>query len=448
MMASETRLSYDLHFSSSEYSPLALTNGTAISLGQFRNDVLKNCDHLPEGNGKVLINCHGRYAFSVALLASWLAGKTVILPPNTLDETLDVIRSQGSLAYEFDSTWSTALLDGKSEIVHGDWPVSLENFDNALELFTSGSTGKSKIIVKSIANLFDEVITLRDQFDWPNGPITGSVPPTHLYGLTFTVLLPWILHTPWIDDIPLFPSDITRILKNSASQTLISVPTQYKALLQDHADLSQITCISAAAPLPAELATKWKQRFGSEILEIYGSTETGVIGYRKQVSVSAWKAFPNVRLEAEAGILKVCSPFVSHTWKNGYLTADKVILENATTFQLLGRADSIVKIAGKRISLTKIENGLLSCPGVVEAAVIAVPEKGYVRDNAIWAAVIGKQEHPLSARQLQADLRGKLESIEIPRRIVIVDKLPHTANGKLPLTAIKKLFGRGKPQRV
>ena len=448
MKAVKTRPGYDLNFSSTENNPLALSDGTAISLGQFRNDVLQNRGRLPGGSGKILINCRGRYAFSVALLASWLAGKTVILPPNTLDETLDTIRSQSNLLYEFDSTWSNSLLAGKSETVHGDWLVSLENFDDALELFTSGSTGKPKVIVKSIANLFDEVTTLSHQFEWPDGPITGSVPPTHLYGLTFTILLPWILRTPWIDDIPLFPGDITRILKTSSSQVLISVPTQYKALLQDNADLSQVTCISAAAPLPAELAIQWQNQFGSEILEIYGSTETGVIGYRQQVSASAWKAFPSVHLATEAGMLKVCSPFVSHAWETGFLTADRVTLENATSFQLLGRADSIVKIAGKRISLTKIENGLLSCPGVKEAAVIAVPEKGYVRENAIWAAVIGKQEHSLSARQLQSDLRGKLESIEIPRRIVIVDELPRTTNGKLPLNAIKKLFDSGKPQRV
>lgn len=448
MTAVEPRPGFDLNFSSSENAPLALAAGSAISLGQFRHDVLQNRDRLPTGEGEILLHCRGRYAFSVALLAAWLAEKTVILPPNNLDETLAAIRSRCRIDYEFDDSWGETLLAGKSTVSHGNWAVTLKPFETALRLFTSGSTGKPKVIVKSIGNLFDEVITLRDQFDWPGGPITGSVPPTHLYGLTFTVLLPWILRTPWIDDIPLFPGDISRTLEMASSRTLISVPTQYRALLEDAADLSQVTCISAAAPLPAELAVNWKQRYGTEIREIYGSTETGVIAYRQQVSAVAWEAFPPVHLMTEAGRLKVHSPFVSHAWSAGFLTADRVKLKSATSFHLLGRSDSIVKIAGKRISLTKIENGLLSCPGVVDAAVIAVPETGYVRDHAIWAAVIGKHEHPLTCRQLQSDLRGKLESIEIPRRIVIVDKFPHTASGKLPLNAIKKLFNGKKSQRV
>ena len=359
-----------------------------------------------------------------------------------------MIRSCRNISHEFDTAWSNTLLPEKNKITHGEWSVTLPDYDNALQLFTSGSTGKPKAIVKSIGNLLDEVAVLRDQFDWPAGPITGSVPPTHLYGLTFTVLLPWILQRPWIDDTPLFADDINRILKTYSSQTLISVPTQYKALLEDGADLSQLSCISAAAPLPRELAVTWKQQFGTDILEIYGSTETGIIAYRRQAVEAVWEAFPPVELATEAGMLKVHSPFVSTTWGSGFLTADRVKLESPASFQLLGRTDSIVKIAGKRISLTKIEQGLLACPGVMEAAVIAVPEKGYIRENAIWAAVAGKNEHALSPRQLQTDLRARLASVEIPRRIVIVDKLPRTASGKLPLNAVKKLFDDKKLQRV
>ena len=447
MTASDTHPGYELHFSSSDHSPLALADGVVISLGRFRHDVEKSCDLL-SGDGDVLVHCRGRYAFSVALLAAWMAEKTVILPPDSLDETLESIRSGCNISHEFDSRWADSLLTRKRDNAHGEWCVSLQNHENALQLFTSGSTGKPKTIFKSIASLFDEAVTLQQQFDWPHGPVTGSVPPTHLYGLTFTLLLPWVLGAPWIDDIPLFPDDIHRTLKKISGKILISVPTQYKALLQHGSDLSQVTCVSAAAPLPAKLADAWKQKFNTEILEIYGSTETGVIGYRRQISSPMWQAFPPVQLTTESGLLKVRSPFVSHAWKSGFLTADRVKQENATLFQLLGRADSIVKIAGKRISLTKIENRLLSCPGVAEAAVISVPEEGHVREYAIWAAVKKQQDYSLSVRQLQFDLRGKLESIEIPRRIIIVDELPHTANGKLPLDAVKKLFDSKKLQRV
>jgi acyl-coenzyme A synthetase/AMP-(fatty) acid ligase len=109
-------------------------------------------------------------------------------------------------------------------------------------------------------------------------------------------------------------------------------------------------------------------------------------------------------------------------------------------FELLGRTDTIVKIAGKRVSLTNIEKNIRACPGVAEAAVIAVPAKGVIRDLAIWAAVVADGNCTLSSRQLQTALRGKLDSIEIPRRILVVKQLPRTASGKLPVSAVTSLF--------
>ena len=85
--------SYCLQFTSSETKPLACIAGTVLSLGQFRDDVDRLSAQL-QGNGDTLINCPGRYAFSVGLLASWLNGKTVILPPNHLEETLQGIRNR------------------------------------------------------------------------------------------------------------------------------------------------------------------------------------------------------------------------------------------------------------------------------------------------------------------------------------------------------------------
>ena len=240
--------------------------------------------------------------------------------------------------------------------------------------------------------------------------------------------------------MPRYPRDVLETLQDSGGKTLISVPTQYQAMLEDSTDLRGILCVSAAAPLFGTLAQWWRQHNGAEILEIYGSTETGVIGHRTQVSAEAWQAFPQVRLAAENGLLKVDSPFVGDEFAGGFLAADQVILTEQGRFQLLGRADAVVKIAGKRVSLTSIESSIRSCPGVAEAAVIAVPATGLVRDLAIWAAVVADKDYSLSPKRLQSDLRGKLEGIEIPRRVLVVDRLPRTASGKLPGEAVARLF--------
>jgi len=172
------------------------------------------------------------------------------------------------------------------------------------------------------------------------------------------------------------------------------------------------------------------------------------VGHRRHTFTGKWQAFPQVDLSVEQDLLKVESPFVSDEFTGGFLTADRVSLEDQGHFQLLGRADAIVKIAGKRVSLTNIEDSICTCPGVAEAAVIAVPAKGLVRDLAIWAAVVADGDYPLSPRQLQAALRDKLEGIEIPRRILVVKQLPHTASGKLPGKAVANLFDEHDRARV
>lgn len=439
--------SYCLQFTSSETKPLACIAGTVLSLGQFRDDVDRLSAQL-QGYGDTLINCPGRYAFSVGLLASWLNGKTVILPPNNLEETLQGIRNRFNITFECDKNWGQQLPGDNASAAHGSWELQLPRDMHAVNLFTSGSTGTPKVVTKSVANLLDEARTIAAEFNWPAGPVVAGVPPQHLYGLTFSILLPWVTGNAWVDDMPRYPGDVLHALQHNDGKTLISIPTQYQATLKDGSDLQGILCVSAAAPLPGSLARQWQQQHGTDILEIYGSTETGVVGHRRHTSTDIWQTFPHVSLSSEQGLLKVNSPFVSNEFCGGFLTADRATLAEKGRFQLLGRADAIVKIAGKRVSLTNIEDNLRTCSGVAEAAVIAVPAKGHVRDTAIWAAVVASGDYALSPRQLQSELRGKLDGIEIPRRILVVDRLPRTTSGKLPGKAMVDLFEEYDQARV
>jgi len=439
--------SYCLRFTSNETKPLACMAGAALTLGQFRADVDRLATQL-HADGDTLISCPGRYAFSVGMLASWLTGKTVVLPPNYLDETLKDIRSRFNITFECDANWARQLPGNNTSATHGSWEPRLPSDMHAVKLFTSGSTGISKIVTKSVANLLDEARAIAAEFNWPAGPMVAGVPPQHLYGLTFSILLPWVLGNPWVDDMPRYPGDVLHALQHNGGKTLISVPTQYQATLADGTDLRGILCVSAAAPLPGSLAREWQQQHGTDILEIYGSTETGVVAHRQHTSTEIWQTFPQVALSVEQDLLKVDSPFVSDEFTGGFLTADRVSLAGQGRFHLLGRADTIVKIAGKRVSLTNIEDSICSCDGVAEAAVIAVPARGLIRDMAIWAAVVANNDYPLSPRQLQSELRDKLDGIEIPRRILVVNQLPRTTSGKLPGKAVANLFDEFDRTRV
>jgi acyl-coenzyme A synthetase/AMP-(fatty) acid ligase len=447
MAAPDQAGSRSLRFTSSESRPLAWMAGSARSLGQFQADVERLTTQL-QGTGDTLISCRGRYAFSVGLLASWLSGKAAVLPPNHLAETLQDIRSRFNIAFECDAQWARQLPDNEPRATPGSWDPVLCSDMQAVKLCTSGSCGTPRVITKTIANLLDEASAIAAEFNWPAGAMVAGVPPQHLYGLTFSILLPWLLGNAWVDDMPRYPRDVLQILQQTGGKSLISVPAQYQAMLKDDTDLRGILCVSAAAPLPEDAARQWYQQHGSDILEIYGASETGVIGHRQLQAASDWQAFPQVKLSLEHDLLKVESPFVSDEFAGCFLSADRGTLPTRGRFLLLGRTDSIVKIAGKRVSLTNIEDSIRTCPGIAEVAVIAVPATGVVRDMAIWAAVVAANDYPLSPRQLQSELRGKLESIEIPRRILVVKQLPRTASGKLPSKAVADLFDEHDRARV
>jgi len=292
-----------LRFSSTSDRPLAFARGKPLSVGKFRADVERLIDSLGD-ELNLLISCTSRYGFAVALLAALVSRKTAVLPPNLTDHAIQAVRDQCPVAGECDENWAGRLLDDATGYGHATWCVDLDPDQAAVQLFTSGSTGAPKIVLKSIANLIEEAQTLLVSHSWPRSPIIGSVAPQHMYGLTFTVLLPWVAEVPWVDETPRFAQDLRDTLGATGAGTLISVPAHYRALLEDDIDLCGVQCVSAAAELPEETAAAWLARHGAPILEIYGCTETGVIAYRGLQAGSQWRPFSTVSLSEIGGLLK------------------------------------------------------------------------------------------------------------------------------------------------
>ncbi len=437
----EAAQGYRLRFSSTTERPLAFARGKPVSVGKFRADVERSMDSLG-GGPNVLISCASRYGFAVALLSALASCKTAILPPNSTGHALQAVRKQCSIAGECDEAWAEDLLEDTSGGQHGDWCMGLDPDHTAVRLFTSGSTGIPKVVHKSTANLIDEARTLLNSQPWPRLPIVGSVPPQHMYGLTFSVFLPWVAGVPWVDETPRFAQDLRDTLAVTGAGTLISVPAHYRTLLEDDIDFTDVRCVSAAAVLPRDTALAWRARYGSEILEVYGCTETGIVAHRGRQGNLLWRPFPGVEVSEVGGLLKVTSPFIGDACVgSGFETADRVVLHADQSFELLGRADSIIKIAGKRVSLTAVEKTLCAFPGVTEAAALAVPTPGRVRDHVIWAVVAGRWQRIPGADEIKAYLRSRMDGIEVPRRICVVDKMPRTAHGKMPRSALLELFG-------
>lgn len=311
-----------------------------------------------------------------------------------------------------------------------------------LYLFTGGSTGRPKKWSKSPRNLFTEAFYLQEKFGLTeNDLFLATVPPYHIYGLLFSVLVPFIARARLLPDIYTFPQEIISTINKHKATVLVSVPIHYRVLKTDNLETPSLkAAFSSSGVLDRSDALYFYGKTGLGITEIYGSTETGGIATRSaDENNESWKPFDIVNWKITGGRLAVRSGLVSPEIirdNEGYcLTGDDAGECGDGRFILLGRTDGIVKVAGKRVDLASVQEKIKELPQVHDAAVIALPaEKG--RENVIAAVVACK----LTEDQLRKLLIEKLEPYAIPRRIKIVPAVMRTATGKIDRRRIEQLF--------
>src|SRR4029077_10660703 len=158
---------------------------------------------------------------------------------------------------------------------------------------------------------------------------------------------------------------------------LVSSPAHLKRLPQNLALVSGIgaprVVFSSGGPLSYDAAQETKRVLGVVPIEVYGSSETGGIAWRKQhvQNHEMWMPMPGVkwRIDVEEGLLEVRSPNLPD--ENWFRVADRAVAVDDECLQLLGRIDRIVKIEEKRVSLSVIERQLKTSPLIAEACAIA-----------------------------------------------------------------------------
>lgn len=311
-----------------------------------------------------------------------------------------------------------------------------------LKLFTGGSTGKPKIWSKTIRNMFAEAFFLSRNFGFsPADRFMATVPPIHIYGLLFSVLAPFVSYAGVLDGVFTFPQEIHRAMIEGKPTIFVSIPIHYRMLNGSGVQRETLRrAFSSAGKLdPADSKAFYKQT-GLKVIEIYGSTETGGLASRCS-SRGLGRFIPNdcVDWKVIADRLFVRSDFVSPEIKrddDGFVdTGDQVEPVGVDGFKLRGRADRIVKVAGKRVDMEDVKNQIIQLENVTDAVVIATKSRTG-RENEIWALVAGNIEQQALKRQIME----VLEPCAIPRRIRIVDHIPVSPTGKYDKTEIKAFF--------
>lgn len=399
----------------------------------------------------LVLICADRYHFAVGLLAAWRGGHRVILPPNGQPETVnrvaitagaqllmhDTDQRPASVAElrlpqvlgEGGSQGTTALRDGFDHIA----------LDRVLvTAFTSGSTGEFQPVDKTAGQLFAEVACLARTFEVNRAHrILATVPPHHIYGLLFGVLLPLCSGAVLSRATPLHAETLAAQFDAFGATHLVTVPAHLSGLeLLEPGRLAGIERLfSSTAPLPASAANMMLGRHGLVATEVLGSTETGGIAWRHGAD-ELWQPLAGVQVSADqSGRLHVRSPFIDPTWPQPAPTEDRVRFDGPG-FRHLGRLDGVVKVGGKRLALAHLESCLLALAGVQDAAALAV-QSGGTRGMQVWAVVVAPG---LDFAALRQGLSRWFEPAQLPRRVRFVDALPREPTGKLRRARLLELF--------
>jgi acyl-coenzyme A synthetase/AMP-(fatty) acid ligase len=264
------------------------------------------------------------------------------------------------------------------------------------------------------------------------------------------------------------PDRIFQLVARHRPTVLVNVPTMMAALVahpdaarQDLSSLRLTT--SAGEALPAQLHRRWLDAFGVPVVDGIGSSEayhiyvsnrpgqavpgslgTAVPGYRARVVDADGRELP----DGEVGVLEVTGPTLARgyvgapeqtarTFVGGAVRSGDLFRHDPDGFRYQGRADDLLKVAGKWVAPAEVEDCLLGHPAVLECAVVGYQDQGLTLPRAVVVPRPGVEVSDGLARALQDHVRAALAPHKYPRQVRFAGELPRTASGKLDRRALR-----------
>jgi acyl-coenzyme A synthetase/AMP-(fatty) acid ligase len=403
--------------------------------------------------GRWALICDDSAWFGAGLLALAGGGREVVLPQAPQAGALQDIQVDAVLTDNPEAFAGMPVLAVAEPGDDCDAPPPTPDDAVRVEFYTSGSSGAPKCVPKAYAQLRLEVEALERQWGAGLGTaqVAGTVPHHHLYGLLFRVLWPLSAGRIFHSQMCLQPAEL-RAAVDSKPCVIVSSPAFLSRV--QAADLPTATQVSAlfssGAPLPDEAARMLREDWGRAAIEVYGSTETGGIGWRAWDGAERrpwWRPIEGVATEIreeEAGPRLWAKS--GCTWRHDWMPSGDLARYGADgRFALQGRADDVLKFEDKRVSLSEMRMHLVSHPWVAEARLLLLPGTR----QQIGAVVVLKPEgHAVLAtegkralqEQLREALRGRYEALLIPRKWRFPAELPGNAMGKTEQARLLALF--------
>jgi malonyl-CoA/methylmalonyl-CoA synthetase len=344
--------------------------------------------------------------------------------------------------------------------------------DLAAIIYTSGTTGRAKGAMLTHRNLATNALTLVEHWGFTRGDVLlHALPIYHVHGL-FVACHCTLLAGSRMLWLPRFDAKtITELLPHTT--VMMGVPTFYTRLLAEESFDNNVCAtirifISGSAPLLPATFDAFQTRSGRRILERYGMTETGMItsnpldGERRSGSVG--QALPGVSIRVtddsgkpcaagSVGDIEVKGPNVfPGYWRmpernadeftpDGYFkTGDMGELESDGYLKIVGRAKDLIISGGLNVYPKEIEDRIDAVPGVVETAVIGVPDPDL--GEAVTAVVVAAAGHNLTEEFIIDALKSEIAGFKVPKHVHFASDLPRNAMGKVQKNVLRSRYAQ------
>ncbi len=294
---------------------MAYRDHRAISAAQYLADVQHCAQQLPQGR-YVLLACQDRYAFAVGFGAALVRGQSCLLPSTHTEELIAKLAQSHETLYCL--TDEAACSIALPQVHLNDWllkgslnttaVVPMIAPDHvAAYVFTSGSTGLPVPYRKTWGKLVINVQSEGTRLGIVAGSgytIVGTVPPQHMYGFESTVLIALQNACAFDAGKPFYPADIERAMAHTPRpRALVTTPFHLRAFITEVQAPSAVDLlVCATAPLATPLALQAEQKTQAQLLEIYGSTETGQLATRRTTATADWTTFDGISNHQANGI--------------------------------------------------------------------------------------------------------------------------------------------------
>lgn len=355
-------------------------------------------------------------------------GACVLIDSSAGPDVAAGVRERHHLQHFIDETFTLPANDSRLPEVHQE--------DIFLGAFSSGSTGSPKLIWRDHQS-WCSAFPVQNRIFGLSGSdtlyVTGSLVYTGNLNICLQILAAGGTVTIAAGRMP--RSWVHELITCQAT-AIYMVPANYRLLLQAmDTPLAQITAVSSAgAKLDPNTASQMLLYFPkARIIEYYGASELGHITYQTAAELiehpgSVGKAFPGVTITVEDGIIWVESPYLAPQYRPKASIGDLGQLDDKGYLSLHGRMQGIINSGGVKVVPEQVEAVLLQCPGIAEAAVGGIDDP--IRGQVVCAWLV-KNRPDLKSRDVLAFCRERMFSHCCPRKIMFIDAMPLTANGKV-----------------